>query len=210
MATDLAQTAEVSEDGAKRRQILDGARAVFLKYGFDGASMGEIARAAGVSKGTLYVYFQDKEQLFGAIVQSECSGLAKDVFNLDHGDHDVAAVLTRVGNGIVERICHPGRMSAFRAIIAIAERMPQAGKAFWEAGPARSISSLAGYLRAQVETGILAIDDCEVAAAQFLESCQATMLKPILLNFGEAPTPERIAHVVGIAVRAFLAAHQPR
>jgi hypothetical protein len=39
------------EESPKRRQILDGACKVFLDLGFDGASMGEIARAAGVSKG---------------------------------------------------------------------------------------------------------------------------------------------------------------
>jgi AcrR family transcriptional regulator len=54
------------EDSAKRRQIMDGARKVFLAEGFDAASMGEIARKAGVSKGTLYVYFDSKERLFEA------------------------------------------------------------------------------------------------------------------------------------------------
>ena len=54
-------------DSAKRRQILDGARRVFLSAGFDGASMGEIAKAARVSKGTLYVYFDSKEALFEAL-----------------------------------------------------------------------------------------------------------------------------------------------
>ena len=59
------------EDSSKRRQILDGARKVFMDLGFDGASMGEIARSAGVSKGTLYVYFADKNRLFEAIVEEE-------------------------------------------------------------------------------------------------------------------------------------------
>ena len=64
MNASLAETIplppDTGEDSAKRRQILDGARKVFLAQGFDGASMGEIAKAAGVSKGTLYVYFQNK------------------------------------------------------------------------------------------------------------------------------------------------------
>jgi AcrR family transcriptional regulator len=51
------------EESAKRRQIIEGARAVLLAQGFDAASMNDIARAAGVSKGTLYVYFKHKEQL---------------------------------------------------------------------------------------------------------------------------------------------------
>src|SRR5262249_1795019 len=59
-------------DRAKRRQIMTGASAVFLDQGFDAASMGEIARKAGVSKGTLYVYFDSKEALFEAIVEEQC------------------------------------------------------------------------------------------------------------------------------------------
>ena len=69
----------------KRRQILDGARKVFMDLGFDGASMDEIARAAGVSKGTLYVYFADKSRLFEAMVEDECSQKAKIAFDLIPG-----------------------------------------------------------------------------------------------------------------------------
>jgi len=85
-------------DSAKRRQIMDGARKVFLTQGFDGASMGEIARAAGVSKGTLYVYFDSKEKLFQAITHEACSLQAEGIFSFDHADHDVAAVLARTGS----------------------------------------------------------------------------------------------------------------
>src|SRR5215470_3506409 len=63
---------DVAGDTAKREQILEGARRVFLGQGFDAASMGEIARAAGVSKGTLYVYFKNKEDLFESIVHEQC------------------------------------------------------------------------------------------------------------------------------------------
>ena len=83
------------EDNAKRRQIIEGARAVFLAQGFDAASMNDIARAAGVSKGTLYVYFKHKEQLFEAIVEEEYRAQAEGLFDFDPNDHDVEAALTR-------------------------------------------------------------------------------------------------------------------
>ena len=75
----------VDEDSSKRRQIIDGARKVFMDLGFDGASMGEIARSAGVSKGTLYVYFADKSRLFEAIVEEESLEQGKVAFNFDPG-----------------------------------------------------------------------------------------------------------------------------
>lgn len=203
-----ARPIEAEADNAKRRQIVDGAREVFLARGFDGASMGDIAKAAGVSKGTLYVYFKDKDELFAAIVKGECSFQAEGVFDFDLADHDVEAVLRRHGRAFVRKICDPYRQSSLRAVIAIAERMPDLGRKVYETGPAVGIAKLAAYLRSQVDAGVLTVEDCEVAAAQFIESCHATMFKPVLFNFAPPPTEERIAHVVDIAVRAFLAAYR--
>jgi AcrR family transcriptional regulator len=200
--------AQAAEDSAKRRQIVQGARSIFLAQGFDAASMNDIAKAAGVSKGTLYVYFDNKEQLFEAIVHEECLVHAENAFNLDASDHDVEKILRRLGAAYIEFLCSPEKASALRTVIAIADRMPQIGKVFYETGPSEGIARLADYLRAQTQAGVLAVDDDEVAAAQFLDACQSTLFKPVLFNFAEAPAPERIEHVVGIAVKTFLAAYR--
>src|ERR1700747_1895688 len=84
------------EDSSKRRQILEGARKIFMDLGFDGASMGEIAKAAGVSKGTLYVYFADKSALFEAIVEEETLEQGKVRFNFDP-ERDVTTPLPALG-----------------------------------------------------------------------------------------------------------------
>jgi AefR-like transcriptional repressor, C-terminal domain len=86
--------------------------------------------------------------------------------------------------------------------------VPELGREFYETGPAERVTKLCHYLESQVAAGILTIEDCEVAASQFLDSCVATILKPLLFNAGEAPSDERIDHVVGIAVHTFLAAYQ--
>jgi AcrR family transcriptional regulator len=204
----LDHLAEATEESAKRRQIVDGARTIFMARGFDAASMGDIAKAAGVSKGTLYVYFKSKEELFGAIVQQECCTHAEGSFLLDANDHEVEAVLTRIGTEFIGFLCTPGKASSLRIVVAIAERMPEIGKAFYETGPANGIHRLKDYLKAQVKAGILEIDDCEVAAAQFLDACQSTLFKPVLFNFAPPPPADRVAHVVGIAVRTFMAAYR--
>jgi AcrR family transcriptional regulator len=196
------------QDSAKRRQIVEGARQVFMAQGFDAASMGEIARVAGVSKGTLYVYFENKEQLFEAIVGQECHAQAAQIFALDPYDHDVEGVLIRLGLAFVRFLCRPGGSSPLRTVIAIAERMPEVGRRFYETGPGFGILQLKAYLDAQVAAGVLAVEDCEVAAAQFIDACLATVFKPVLFNFGDTPTPERVEHVVKIAVRTFLAAYR--
>jgi AcrR family transcriptional regulator len=201
-------TAPADDESAKRRQIIDGARAVFLAQGFDAASMNDIARAAGVSKGTLYVYFKHKEDLFAAIVEQECDAQAEGIFDLAPDDHDVEAVLTRLGVAYVKFLCRPEKASAIRTVIAIADRMPEVGRKFYESGPARGIAQLAEYIGAQVEAGVLAVEDCEIAAAQFMEASHAALFKPIVFNFAPAPTPGQIERNVRIAVRSFIAAHR--
>ena len=76
------------------------------------------------------------------------------------------------------------------------------------ASPARGIASLKAYLEDKVAAGVLEPHDCEVAAAQFIDACVSTTFKPMLFNHAGPPQDARIAHVVDMAVRAFLAAHR--
>src|SRR6202167_5180222 len=151
-------------DSSKRRQIIDAAPKGFLDLGFDGASMGEIARAAGVSKGTLYVYFADKNRLFEAIVEEETIEQSKMAFNFD-AKRDVATTLREFGEAYIQLLCRPGGGSAIRTVMAIAERMPDVGRRFYEQVLQNTISRLAGYLEAHVGPNDLAIGDCQLAAS---------------------------------------------
>src|ERR1700709_219878 len=173
----LALVAE--EDSSKRRQILGGARKLFLDLGFDAASMGEIARAAGVSKGTLYVYFADKNRLFEAIVAEESLEQGKVAFNFDPA-RDVTTTLMDFGQTYIQLLCRPGVGSATRTVMAIAERMPEVGRRFYENVVALTIRRLAAYLGARVKAGDLEIDDCELAATQFMQMSQATLFQPLI------------------------------
>lgn len=206
----LTTTQAESGDSAKRRQIVDGAREAFLALGFDAASMGEIARRAGVSKGTLYSYFDSKEALFEAIAHEQCRVQAEHVFVFDHAERDVEAALTRVGTAFAGFLCQPARISALRTVIGISERMPEIGRQFYESGPLMGIARLTEYLDVQVAAGLLEIEDTEIAAAQFLESCVVTLFKPMMFGAAGAPSEARIDRVVGIAVRTFLAAYRLR
>jgi AcrR family transcriptional regulator len=174
------------EESSKRRQILDGARKVFLNLGFDGASMGEIARACGVSKGTLYVYFADKNRLFEAIVEEESIEQGKMAFSFDL-DRDVETTLGEFGRDYLKLLCRPGGGSAIRTVMAIAERMPEVGRRFYEKVLEKNISQLAAYLAARVKPDRLVIDDCALAASQFMMMCQASLFLPFVFQAAPAP-----------------------
>ena len=197
------------EDSAKRRQILDGARRVFLDLGFDGASMGEIARVAGVSKGTLYVYFADKHQLFEAIVERENLEYGRESFNFSP-EREPEVTLFEFGCAYIELLCRPGGGSAVRTVMAIAERMPEVGRRYYDKVIAKTNSELAAYLRARVNAGDLVIDDLELAASQFMLSCQASLFLPFIMQVSPPPTRAQIETSVRSATRMLLAAYGKR
>ncbi|MCP3472450.1 TetR/AcrR family transcriptional regulator [Bradyrhizobium sp. CCGUVB1N3] len=195
------------EDSSKRRQILDGARRVFMDLGFDGASMGEIARAAAVSKGTLYVYFADKCALFEAILEEEALQHGQVVFNFDPA-RDAETTLKEFGQAYIHLLCRPGGGSAIRTVMAIAERMPDVGRRYYGRVLDKTINRLANYLKAHVASGDLAIDDCDLAASQFMELCKASLFLPFIFQAAPAPSEERMTEVVDSATRMFLAAYR--
>lgn len=200
------------ENPEKRRQILDGARRVFSQLGFDATSVSDIAREAGVSKGTLYVYFENKEQLFAAIVDQERQHIQADLFAaLDQGG-DVAETLRLFGGRFARLMTTDRIVRAQRVVVSMAERMPDLTRAFFEAGPQATVQRLARYLIEQDRAGHLRIADPDLAAAQFIELSQTLLARP-RLYYAVSPGPAddaAIARTVDAAVTVFLAAYGTR
>jgi AcrR family transcriptional regulator len=196
-----------AEDTSKRRQILDGARKVFMDLGFDGASMGEIARSAGVSKGTLYVYFADKNRLFEAIVEETALEQGEIAFFDFDASGDAATTLREFAAAYIGMLLRPEGGSAIRTVMAIAERMPEVGRRYYERVLQKTIDRLADHLGVHEKAGKLVIDDRELAASQFLLMCQASLFLPFIFQAAPPPSPARVAVVIDSAVRMFLAAY---
>ena len=198
-------------DPDKRHQILEGAHAVFTARGFDAASMNDIAAAANVSKGTLYVYFEDKEHLFVALIEREREKQKQGIYEALADDPDLAHALASFGERLVRLITGGFALSAQRIVLGVAERMPELGREFFERGPMQGTRRLAAFLQRRVEVGELAIADAGLAAAQFIDLCQSTLTRPRLFNAVPVPPDdEEIARVVGSAVTMFLAQYGVR
>ena len=67
------------EPAARRQAILDAALSVFAERGFEAARLDDVAARAGVAKGTLYLYFRDKEALFEELMRSAVSPIIEAV-----------------------------------------------------------------------------------------------------------------------------------
>lgn len=193
-------------DPEKHRQILDGAQHVFTARGFDAASMSDIAAAAKVSKGTLYVYFEDKEHLFVALIQREREAQKSAAMEALNEDPDPVRALGNFGRCLARMINSELAVSAHRVVIGVAERMPELGRDFYEKGPVLGSRQLARYLDRMTAEGKLAIDDTYLAAVQFLDLCQSTLTRPRLFNaIRTAPSEAEIDHVVEEATAMFMA-----
>jgi len=203
---DPVEPESVRDGGAKRRQIMEGARTAFLSAGFDGASMNDIARAAGVSKGTLYAYFTSKDELFAAIIRAEKAQAAERLCAFRR-EGDVREMLTDFGVRLMRRICEPGNLALARVVIAAVEKFPNLGRAYYEAGPLYGATRIAAELAALDKAGALKVPDPERAAWHFLDLCQSTVLKRLLFGVADSVRPEEIEDSVKAGVEAFLRAY---
>src|ERR1700761_9423064 len=126
-----AEETDAGQESAKRRQILDGARRVFLADGFDGASMNDIARVAGVSQGTLYVYFHSKEELFEALILADKKQQAEPLA-FPAGLADPREQLASFGRELLTLMMQPEMLAQVRIVIAATAKFPKLGRTFYE------------------------------------------------------------------------------
>ncbi|MDQ3289078.1 MAG: TetR/AcrR family transcriptional regulator [Pseudomonadota bacterium] len=155
------------KDLGKRAAILDAAKAMFTQYGFDGASMDQIAAEAGVSKLTVYSHFGDKETLFGAAVKAHCEQqLPSSVFERDP-DAPLRARLLDVARAFYAMAVTREALAGYRMLCAPQLAGSSLSQLFWQAGPARVQKEFAGLLERRIAMGQLEIDDVPLAAAQF-------------------------------------------
>ncbi|KIT16675.1 TetR/AcrR family transcriptional regulator [Jannaschia aquimarina] len=199
----------VVKRGRKFDQVLEGARAVFLADGFEGASVDAIARAAGVSKATLYSYFPDKQHLFMEVAKSECGAQIDQAGELLFMECAPRVALGRAARQIVGFVISEFGQSIFRMCVAESERFPELGREFFRTGPARFRAQMAEYLTRAVERGELKIDDIDLAGDQFVELCHATLFVEMVFNVRTSATQAEIDRVIDGAVETFMARYGP-
>jgi AcrR family transcriptional regulator len=202
----MAAPAPSGEDTAKRRQILDGARRVFLSDGFDGASMNDVAKVAGVSKGTLYVYFESKEQLFETLIREDRKQQAERLVVL--GDPaDPRKLLGEFGRRLIALMTQPDMLAHLRVVIAATAKFPRLGRAFYEAGPCHGERRLAAHLEKSREAGALKFEDGELAARQFVGLCKSGKFTAALFGVTDGVSASEIDATVEAAVETFMRAY---
>ena len=197
-----------ASDTAKKRQILDGARRVFFEHGFEAASMNDITRAAGVSKGTIYAYFPSKEALFEALVSFEREEQVERLLVFDMARRDLDQVLQDFGVRLVTSMTAPQSVARLRMVVGVAPRFPEIGRKFFEAGALISRRRLGDFLKAKAEEGLLTLDDPYLAARQFLDLVVADIVRRIIFGLEIDLSPDAISQNAAEATAMFLKAYR--
>lgn len=168
--------------------LLKAAEGVFTTSGFGAATMEEIAKAAGMSKKTLYAKFPDKEHLFAAMV----GGLGDSPWENDDSSHrqDARTELRCRLQAMVRYIMSPRQVRLTRLLISEAERTPKLARDFHD----RVISKARRYLSEAVER---ASDEGVGPKVEDVDQMTSTLLGAALARnhlgalFGRSPKPTR-------------------
>jgi AcrR family transcriptional regulator len=197
-----AETADLDE------AVRQAAVSTFVTFGYDGTTMEAIARAAGITKRSLYARYPDKRALFADVIPWALTRSAETESRLDIDDCDLEAALTALGRAAIARATDPDSVRLKRVALNEWVRFPElrvtSESTMW-AGTLRVLTAL---LREHVDNGNIEIDDAELAAEHFLAMVEAVPGR--LAEFGIHRSAEQHERHLEQAVALFLRGVTPR
>jgi TetR/AcrR family transcriptional regulator, mexJK operon transcriptional repressor len=188
---------------AKPRQVLDAARELFLRDGYSATSMDAIAKAAGVSKATVYAHYASKEDLFAAMMRVECSRTWPELSGFEMSQLDPIAKLREVAHRYVTFITSPYVVGLLRVVASEAPRTPEIGRIFYESGPGLGRKRFAELLALADSRGLLRIRDPLRAADHFFSLLRGDMHIRRLIGL-PAPADDQLAADADEVIAMFL------
>lgn len=207
-------TDDDTRSGRKRQAILQAATGVFLKKGYDGTSVDEIAAVAAVSKQTVYKHFNDKEQLFCAIVLAttdEIDQLVQVVSDALANTSSLEKDLGDLARQFMSALMQPHMLRLRRLVIANAERLPDVARAWFERGFERVLKTLAAHFETLTKQKRLRMKDPMLAAQHFVGLLLWIPINKAMFSGNDkSSTKADLLKYAQAAVEVFLAAYGRR
>jgi AcrR family transcriptional regulator len=161
---------------ARRAAILDAALHVFAEHGYESARLDEVAARAGVAKGTLYLYFKDKEDLFEAMVRSAVAPIMGQMGHLATAPDVKAVDVLRMFYTLFQKeVLGTDRKLVLRLIMSEGPRFPRIAEFYYREVVSHGIAVMQAVARRAVETGEFSND----AAARFPQLIIAPLLMAV-------------------------------
>jgi TetR/AcrR family transcriptional regulator, mexJK operon transcriptional repressor len=211
-ATDTEQPV-AGRSTRKRQAIMHAARDLFLRKGYAGTSMDEVALMAEASKVTIYKHFSDKQTLFIAVVTDaidETKAGSQSLVDQLGNSTDLELDLREFARQHAALVTQPHLIQMRRMIIAEAHRFPDLARAWHRVGPERAHTTLAGQIDKLVARGQLQVPDSLVAAQLLNYLILSVPLNEAMFTGRDKPYGRRyLNRYADEAVRVFLAAYRP-
>lgn len=136
------------------REICAAALDVFAEKGFAAAKLDEIARRAGVSKGTLYLYFKDKAELFRAVVRDAIAPNVQAMTSaLASLDAPFADIIRMFLAGFAEREARLPVGAVAKIVIGESRNFPELARVWHDEVASKAIAALAGFVERAQQRG---------------------------------------------------------
>jgi AcrR family transcriptional regulator len=192
-------------EAARRQVLLAAAEKLFFEQGFGASSLEAIAKAAGISKKTIYCFFDSKEELFEAVLKDHIERAPLPDFREDIPDAASLeqAMIRNLTEAARVRLV-PFAVELFRLTIAEAPRFPEIAETFFREAPKKHVAMFAKWLQSQVDHGLLKLDNPEEAAL-FMSAVMITEpLRTAALGIGSLPSPAAIEAKARSLAKLFL------
>jgi len=196
-----------------RAAVLTAARTLFLRHGYGGTTMEDVAAEAGLTKRTLYNNYSDKDTLFREMVDATIAFAE----SFAHGLHEewpltrkanVDARLEALGVRLALSIICPEVVALRRMLIGASRDFPAIGREYFDRAPGQVLHALAEGFAALTRRRILRTRDAQSAAAQFGYLVAGAPLDHALIT-GDLPVQRVIEATAREGVATFLARYAP-
>ncbi|MFZ0057457.1 MAG: TetR/AcrR family transcriptional regulator [Pseudolabrys sp.] len=125
----------------------------FSTRGFEAARLDDVARRAGIAKGTIYLYFRDKESLFQELIRTMLTPLVGTIEALGEADMPVALLADRIVDLFVREIYETRRKDVIRLMITEGRRFPKLAEFYYREVLSRVIGAVRSLLRRATTRG---------------------------------------------------------
>jgi AcrR family transcriptional regulator len=148
----------VEKSAARRDAILAAALDEFAARGFEGARLDDVARRAGVAKGTIYLHFRDKETLFQELVRSSLSPFVAAMENASGKDMPLREVFDHLAGAFVREVLGTRRKDIIRLILTEGRRFPKVAEFYYREIPERGFAAVRRLVKNAIDRGEIADD----------------------------------------------------
>jgi len=157
-ASEEAGGARAKRGAARRDAILAAALEEISARGFEAARLDDVARRAGIAKGTIYLYFSDKEALFQELVRSYISPVVGAIEHVSHVDAPIRVIFEQFAELFVREIVETRRKDIIRLVLSEGPRFPKLAEFYFREVISRALVAVRGVLRRAFERGEISND----------------------------------------------------